>query len=247
MTSTRSVFWKWASPSNWLAIGVGLAMVYSLAKTTQLTQVPKIIVGTKDQVLYFHRATREDAVVLGRALKKIGYFVDQGVGVVLDKGPGGAVVSFIVKDGAWSQPNAISDYGDVARLIAPVVGGFPLQVRLVDEKLKVRRDLVVGKEVVGMRDIIYYYGSATREDARTLGQSLRYAGALHDTGMTIELAKGDVTTLSFVVHQSPWERPEVLSAFEVLTRQVAPSVGGLPVRLRFLDTTGRSRKEVSVE
>ncbi|MEI9972561.1 MAG: hypothetical protein WDO73_11190 [Ignavibacteriota bacterium] len=135
----------------------------------------------------------------------------------------------------------------MARLIAPAVGGFPLKVQLLDQKLVIRRDLVVGKELVGMRDTIYYYGSATEEEARSLGQSLRTAGAMRDTGMTVVLAKDDVTTLSFVVHQDPWEHPEAMNAFETLTRQVASSVGGLPVKLRFLDTGGRSRKEVSVE
>ena len=235
------------SPSNLLAVVVGIGLVCSIAKTTQSTEAPKILIGASDQVVYFHSATKEDANALGHALKNIGYFKDQGAGVVLDKARGGTVVSFVLRDGAWSQPNAISDFGEVARLIAPDVGGFPFKVRLLDQKLAVQRELMIGKEIVGMRDTIYYYGSATLEEARTLGQSLRSAGALRDTGMTVLLAKGDVTTLSFVVRQSPWERPEAMSAFEALTRQVSPSVGGLPVRLRFLDTSGRSRKEVFVE
>ncbi len=205
------------------------------------------MVGAKDQVIYLHRATKEDAAALGQALQSIGYFKDKGAGVSLDKTRGGTVVSFVLSEGAWSEPNVISVYGDMARLIAPAVGGFPIKVQLVDQKLVIQKDLTVGKELVGMRDTVYYYGSATQEDARMLGQSLRTAGAMRDTGMTVVLAKGDVTTLSFVVHQTPWERPEAVSAFEALTRQVAPAVGGLPVRLRFLDTTGRSRKEVSIE
>ena len=205
------------------------------------------MVGATDQVIYYRRATKEDAAVLGRALKNIGYFTDKGAAAVLDKSRGGTVVGFVLSEGAWSLPTAISDYGDMARLIAPAVGGFPFTVRLLDQKLAVRKELAVGKELVGMRDAIYYYGSATQEDARMLGQALRSAGALRDTGMTVVLAKGDVTTLSFVVHQTPWERPEVVTVFEALTRQVAPAVGGLPLKLRFLDTTGRSRKEVSIE
>jgi hypothetical protein len=166
---------------------------------------------------------------------------------VLDKRQGSTIISFVVSDTDWSKPNAISDYGNTGRLVAPAVGGFPLKVRLLDARLKERRSLTVGKQLVGMRDTIYYYGSATAEEAQKLGQSLRSAGALRDTGMTVVLAKGDVTTLSFVVNQSPWERPEAMSVFEALTRQVAPTVGGLPVRLRFLDTAGRSRKEVFIE
>jgi hypothetical protein len=209
--------------------------------------VPKVKVGDKDEVIYLHRATRQDAAALGQELQRIGYFTDRGGAVVLDKSGSGAVISFVLRDGAWSQPNALSEYGDIARTIAPVVGGFPIQARLVDEKLAVRKKLAVGKELIGMRDTIYYYGSATQEDARILGESLRSAGAMHDTGITVVLAKGDATTLSFVVNQTPWEHPEAVTAFEALTRQVAPAVGGLPVTLRFLDTTGRSRKEVAIE
>jgi hypothetical protein len=248
MTSTNSFYRRWAvSPSNWLAVCVGIGLVCSITKTAQSTQAPKVIVGSQDEVVYFHSATREDATALGQALKNIGYFTDKGSGVVLDKTRGGTTVSFVLGDGAWSQPDAVSDYGEVARLIAPAVGGFPFKVRLVDQKLAVRRDLAIGKEVVGMRDTIFYYGSATQQEAKTLGQQLRSAGAMRDTGMTVVLAKGDVTTLSFVVNQNPWERPEALSAFEALTRQVSPTVGGLPVRLRFLDKSGRRRKEVSIE
>jgi hypothetical protein len=248
MTFTTSAFRNWAaSPPNWLAVGIGLGLVVCLAKTPQAIEFPKVIVGSRDEVVYFHRATKEDAGALGRMLKNIRYFTDRGAAVVLDKSRSGTVVGFVLSNEGWSQPNTISEFGDMARLIAPAVGGFPFKVRLLDEKLAVHRELAVGKELVGMRDTIYYYGSATEEDARNLGQSLRSAGALRDTGMTVILAKGDVTTLSFVVHQAPWERSEALSAFEALTRQVAPSVGGLPVRLRFLDTNGRSRKEVSIE
>lgn len=249
MASINAGFRNWAAiPGNWLAVAVGIGMICSVAKTTQSPQMPKVMFGSKDAVIYLHKASKEDATSLGNALKGIGYFADKGAGVVLEKSKGGGtVMSFVLSDGAWSQPNAISDYGDMARLVAPAVGGFPLKVQLLDQKMAVRKDLTVGKEIVGMRDNIFYYGSATEEEARTLGQSLRTAGALRDTGMTVVLAKGDVTTLSFVVHQSPWERPEALNAFETLTRQIAPVVGGLPIKLRFLDTTGRSRKEVSVE
>jgi hypothetical protein len=248
MTTIDSVLRKWASsPAGWLAVAVGLGMVCSIANITKPADLPNVVVGTKDRVLYFHRATKEDAAAIGRTLKNMGYFADKGASVVLDKSRAGTVISFFLTEGGWFQPNVISEYGDMARLIAPALGGFPLKVQLLDEKHVIRRALSVGKELVGMRDTIYYYGSATQEEARMLGQSLRTAGALRDTGMTVVLAKGDVTTLSFVVQQAPWERPEAVTAFEALTRRVAPSVGGLPVRLRFLDTNGRSRKEMSIE
>lgn len=243
-----SNFQRWAArPSNWLAVVIGLGLTLAVAKISQSTTVPKVIIGTKDEVFYARHATERDALELGRALKEIGYFTDRGAGVLLEKSGGGPIVSFVLSDGAWLRPNTISEFGEIARHIAPTVGGFPLKVRLVDEKMAVRRNLAVGKETVGMRDTIYYYGAATSEEAGALGQSLRSAGVLHDTGTTVVLEKGDVTTISFVVRQTAWERPEIVAAFETVARQAAPSVGGLPVLVRFLDSGGGVHREVSIE
>lgn len=229
-----------------LALGIGLAFLIALATERRSTDAPKIRVGSNDVIYYVRRATAKDAGELARALQEIGFLTDRGAGVVLSKGAGGAVVSFVLSSGAWDQPDAIFNFGEIGRRIAPCVGGFPFRVWLVDAKFAKRRELVVGKETIGMRDTIFYYGSATSQDAQALGQSLRSAGALQDTGSTVVLAKGDVTTISFVVQQKPWERPEVVAVYEKLLRRVAPSVGGLPAKLRFLDAGGVMHKEVSI-
>ena len=247
MTSTDSVLRKWrAYTSIGLVTGIGLALVIALATATRSTAAPKVMVGTRDMVYYTRRATKADAIALGNALKGIGFMTDQGAGVVLAKGASGTVVSFVLAEGAWDRPDAISNFGEIGRRVADSVGGFPFKVRLVDQKLAVRRELAVGKETIGMRDTIFYYGSATSEEATGLGRLLRSAGAMQDVGATVVLAKGDVTTISFVVRETPWERPEVVAAFESLMRRVAPSVGGLPLVLRFLDSGGVMHKEVSI-
>jgi len=249
MKSTDSIFGKWAAiASTGLALGIGLVLVIALSTAHLTIEVPTVMVGTNDVVYYYGGATKEDAVALGQALKAMGFFADRGAGAVLSKKSAASmVVSLILKDGAWDLPDAIFQYGEVGRGIAPSVGGFPLRVKLVNSKLAVKKVLTVGKETIGMRDTIFYYGSATPADAVALGQSLRSAGALKDTGVTVVLAKGDATTVSFVVKQDPsWERPEVVAAYESLMRQIAPSVGGLPLKLRFIDSRGVAHKEVSV-
>jgi hypothetical protein len=247
MKSTDSVFRKWrAYASTGLATGIGLALVFALATVARPPDAPAVMFGARDVIYYARHATKEDAIALGQALKGIGFMTDQGSGVVLAKGGAGTVVSFVMADGAWDRPDAISRFGEIGRRIADSIGGFPFKVRLLDQKLAVRRELAVGRETIGMRDIIYYYGSATSEEAIALGQSLRSAGAMRDVGATVVLAKGDVTTVSFVLRQDPWERPEVVATFESLMRQVAPSVGGLPLTLRFLDSGGTIHKEVSI-
>ena len=209
------------------------------------------MVGAKDQVIYFHHATKEDAAGLGRALKNIGYFADKGSGVVLDKSRSGTTVSpsssprepglsrmpFTTTE-TW-RASSLQPWAD-SRWLCAVVRPKTRDPQRPGGRQGTRRDAEQQPPITTARP-------PRRCPAFFSGQSLRSAGALRDTGMTVVLAKGDVTTLSFVVHQSPWEHPEAVNAFETLTRQVAPVVGGLPVKLRFLDTTGRSRKEVSVE
>jgi hypothetical protein len=250
MTPTDSVRGKWAAKaSTGLTLGIGLALVIALATAnfgSHSRDIPKVIVGTKDLVYYYRGAKKEDAIALGKALKEIGFLNDSGAGVVLAKGRNGTVVSFVLSNGGWDRPDAISNFGEIGRRIAPSVGGFPFRVWLVDQKLVIRKDLAIGKETIGMRDTVYYYGSATSQEAVALGQSLRSAGAMKDVGATVVLAKGDVTTVSFVVRQTPWESPEAVAAFESLMRRVAPSVGGLPLKLRFLDPGGVMHKEVSI-
>jgi hypothetical protein len=57
------------------------------------------------------------------------------------------------------------------------------------------------------------------------------------------LAKGDATSISFVVDDGVWDRPEAVAAFGQLVRRVAPAVGGLPVTLRLLNAAMEPKKE----
>jgi len=249
MTSTDSIFGKWAAIiSTGLALAMGLAFAIALGSTHRATDVPQVMVGVHDLIYYYGSATKEDAIALGKALKGIGFLTDLGTAVVLarDKSKGITAVSFVLKDGAWNLPDVVFQYGEIGRRIAPTVGGFPFRLKLVDHKLVARKVMVIGKETIGTRDIIYYYGSATSQDAIALGQSLRSAGAIKDMGATILLTKGDDTSISFVVKQNPWERPDVVAIYETLVRQVAPSVGGLPLKLRFLDPGGVVHKDVTI-
>jgi len=47
----------WAASREWLAVAHGLGMVgLHSARSPQPTQLPKVMIGAKDQVIYFHRA-----------------------------------------------------------------------------------------------------------------------------------------------------------------------------------------------
>jgi hypothetical protein len=235
--------------ANGLAIGIGLALLVSVVAglvAMRSTGDRKVTIGTNDEVYYYRRATKEDALALGRALRSIGFFNDRGTSVLLWKGASSTVISFVLDGGAWDHPNAISNFAEIGRRIANSVGGFPIQVRLVDAGRAIRKQLTVGRAAIGAKDMVYYFGSAAQTDARALGQALRAAGYFTDSGFSVALLKGEGTVISFVVQEGAWDRPEAVATLERLARRVAPSTGGLPIQLRLLDRDMETRKEVAI-
>jgi hypothetical protein len=208
---------------------------------------PKVKIGTNDEVYYYRRATKEDALALGEALRRIGFFNNRGTSVLLWMGGGPTVISFIVNDGAWDHPNVISNFGEIGRRVATSVGGFPIRVHLTDAGRIIRKEFTVGRATVGTKDVVYYFGSATLDDAKALGQALQTAGYFTDAGLTVTLIEGEGTILSFVVRDGVWDMPGAMVTLDRLARQVAPSIGGLPVELRLLDSNMGLRKEVTVQ
>jgi hypothetical protein len=242
--------------SRWAAFGIGVAGLVAimagiflvvLVQQVVSTSNSQVTIGTKDVVGYSGSTTKEDAQVLGEKLKTIGYFSDKGVIVLLSKDKGDTVVSFVVKEGAWNQPEMITAFEEIGRQIAPSVGGFPIKVRLIDSQRETKKELTAGKAIIGTKDEIYYFGSATGADAKALGQELKTAGFLGDRGVTVLLSKGDGAVISFIVREGFWENPENVAGFEKLARQAASSVGGLPIKLRLLNSALETKKEVTVQ
>src|ERR1039458_9866628 len=190
---------------------------------------------------------QQDAQKLGAALKTTGFLSDRGASVFLSKGNGGTVVSFVVKEGIWNDPAMVASFEEIGRQIAPSVGGFPIQVRLIDSARAVKKEVTAGKAIIGTKDEIYYFGSATEADAKALGQALQTAGFFRDAGFSVLLSKGDGTVISFVVREGLWDEPEHVANFETITRQVASSAGGLPIKLRLLNNALETKKEVAVQ
>lgn len=93
-----------------------------------------------------------------------------------------------------------------------------------------------GKVLFGNDEVIYS-GTATQDEATALGNALKSICYLQDLGVTVRLDKGTSgTTISFVVTDGAWSKPEIVSVFEGIAKQVAPAVGGLPVQLRLLNS-----------
>lgn len=231
------------SGSMWSAAGIGLAflavfvaIIFGLPYADGLKN-PKVIVGTKDQIFYKGSATPENAEALGAALKKIGYLQDRGVGVVLSKDPNNTLVAFIVKEGVWDRPDMIDAFEEIGRQIAPSVGGFPIHVQLINLAREVQKDLVVGRVVVGTKDEIYYFGTESESEARAAGEAFRNQKYLQDNGASVLLAKnGGATTITLVVTEGSWASAANVEAYREIVRGVAPSVGGMPIELRLMNT-----------
>jgi hypothetical protein len=210
------------------------------------SQTAKLTFGTNDEVYYFHPVTVSQAASLGQALQNAGYFHSQGANVQILKWKGATTVSFVLNDGAWDKPLTMMAFEEIGRRVAPVIGGYPIQVNLSDNRWTVHRSLTVGKVMMGQNDAIYYYGTATDGDAKALGEALQEAGYLKDLGASETVAKDAGTSIGFVVNSAAWERLDLSAQFERLARRVAPAVGGMPVELRLLNDNMDVMKSVAI-
>ena len=239
--------------SKWTAFGVGMAFLIAFfavvflvlfIPTYTANKGPKVVIGSKDEVFYSGSATKDDAQTLGNALKTTGYFADKGVAVLLEKGNNGTVVSFVVKDGIWDQPEMVSSFEEMGREVARSVGGFPIKLHLVTDTRDVKEESIVGREVFAGKDHVYYLGAATESQAQALGQALQSADYFHGKGADVFLSRhSDGAVLSFVVGDGAWDNPALVADFEKIVRQAAPTVGGLPIRLRLLNTSIEVKKD----
>jgi hypothetical protein len=241
--------------SRWAATGVGVVMMAVILggiflfvyAQEVLSYGTKMTFGSKDVIYYSGSATAAEASMVGEKLKNIGYFSDHGFTVFLSKDKGGPVVSFVVKEGAWNKPDKVIAFEDIGANLAPLLHAAPLKVRMIDTSREIKKDLTAGKAIIGTKDEVYYFGSATEADARALGQALKTAGFFLDRGFSVLLSKGERTVLSLVVREGIWDQPDSVTAYENLARRVAPSVGGFPLTLRLVNTNLAIKKEIPVQ
>ncbi len=243
--------------SRWTAFASGLSFMAVLLTVAFMTMYKSggafaasksVTIGTKDQVYYSGSATRQDAQTLGDALKKDAFFTDRGADVLLAKGKDGASLSFVVQDKFLSQPGILSSFEEVARQVAPTVGGFPVQLQLVNAERDVKLKSTVGKLDFPGSDSIYYLGSIKQSEAQALGKSLQSVGFFEGRGNDVFLSRHkDGTVIAYVVSNGSWDRPEIVEDFDKITRNAAPSVGGLPIRFRLINTALETKKEQLIQ
>ncbi len=241
--------------SRWAASGIGISLLavigggvfLAILGRQLLSQGSKVTFGAHDAVFYSGSATEADAQLVGEKLKTIGYFTDRGANVLLSKDKGDAVVSFVVKAGSWNRQEMISAFEEIGGSVAPALGRDTIKVRMVDQSRETKLEMTAGSAIIGTKDEIFYSGSATQSDANALGHALIAAGYLVDNGASVLLSKGDGTVISLVVSDSAFEKPENIVPYENTVRKVASYVGGLPIKLRLLNSSLAIKKEVVVQ
>jgi hypothetical protein len=238
--------------TKWIGFGVGMAFLTLIVGLVLLPLLPsltkpKVTIGTQDQIFYTGSATQAEAQALGDALKTQGLLQDVGANVFLNKGADGTTISIILKEGTWNNAGMMETFEDIFRRAAPTVGGLPIRVKLLNGEKVVQKEGMVGSVSLRQGDSVVYKGTATASDAQALGESLKDQGYLQGKDFYVSVNKeGGVTTLSFAVTDGAWNRPTSVSAFESIARRAAPSVGGLPVQLRFVNTDLVAQREETV-
>jgi hypothetical protein len=205
----------------------------------------KVKIG-KDEVGYAGKATKEEAKALGEAMKAGNYFQDRGVTVLLTKDNKGTTISYAVKDGVWDDQDSVAQYGLLTTRVASTAGGLPITMRLVNVNFDTKREEVLHPKLkVGKAGEITYQEAATEADAKVLAEALKAAGYFSDADASVLLSKGkEGTVVSFVVQDGFWEAQKNVNLFADLGRTVAPALGGLPLKVRLMNTSLIMKKEI---
>src|SRR5581483_7113243 len=101
-------------------------------------KVGKVASESRDAVYYMGAATEQEGHALRDALASAGYLAGQGATVLLWRNDRTAL-GFVVADGIWNRPDAVATFDALGRHVAAAAGGLPLQVRLLDSQMNIRR------------------------------------------------------------------------------------------------------------
>jgi uncharacterized integral membrane protein len=96
---------------------------------------------------------------------------------------------------------------------------------------------------------VHYVEGATREKAQALADALKKEGIFGDSnGATVVLSgTGENTAIGFVVKDGGWDQEQTVIVLGGVVEQVAPSVGGKPITLRFLNGELEEKKRIRID
>ncbi|WP_263375802.1 rhomboid family intramembrane serine protease [Granulicella aggregans] len=228
-----------------------------------------IPVGNGGKIIYSGAATVEDAENLGKLLREQYFFSNQGNVILFSKDSTGPSITFPLRSQRakgvstiagnvqapanavplWDDPNTILNFERLGVLIAPFVGGPPLEVRLTDAKGDLKHVLHIEyrSRAVSAHDRVWYSGTASEADAKVLGKTLQSLGYFHDTGGLVLLKKNaGATDLSLIVKDGVWNDQRLVAGFQTLGVKIADAMGSHPLALHLLDGTHQEKKLLTV-
>ena len=101
-----------------------------------------VSLGNGEEVYYSRGATRDTANQVAQALKKDGFFDGRNAARAWITGTGDdRAIAFPVGQNAWDDPAVIDQLKKIALDVAPVMGGKPITLRVLDDKLVERKKL----------------------------------------------------------------------------------------------------------
>ena len=230
-----------------------------------------VTVGSNDRIIYSGVATKADANNLAQALVKSQYFQHPDATVLLSKTSGEPVVSLPTghakaqstaseagptqssgKSGLapWDDRHYLAQVEALGVEIAPSVGGPPMKIAILSEDGEPQRavEIIYRDAAIGDSDDVWYSGSATESEARALGAALQQEKYFRGKGGLVCLDKNaDGTSISYLVKEGTWNSASMVQSFSNISRRVAGSVGGLPVRTRLLDRNREEKKRQTTD
>jgi hypothetical protein len=123
------------------ALAIGGGMLYEVGWHAGLGE--KLTFGPGEEVYYAKGVTQADANKVGQRLKAEGFFDGGGAKTVLLSRQGGRpIVSFVIRQEALNNPQVLQFFRELSRQLSQeVFAGQPVEIRLCDEYLHVKKTL----------------------------------------------------------------------------------------------------------
>lgn len=117
--------------------------IFAWAYLTPPIPGTRIVVGTKDEIFYSGTTTQSETQSLGKQLQVAGFFQDRGVSVKFSRDTNGTLLGFVVNDGVWNDTSMVTAFEDLARRLAPTIGGLPIKLQMMDAAGEVKKEWLV--------------------------------------------------------------------------------------------------------
>jgi hypothetical protein len=125
---------------------IQVQLVDSEGSVEKTSTVGEVSFDGGDGVYYEGSATKAEAQSLGRQFESKGLFTGKGVNMLLTRHDDGTTLAFVVGDGVWNNPSKVANFEAIVRDVAPLIGGLPIDMHLVNAHLQMQKDELIEPE-----------------------------------------------------------------------------------------------------